>query len=327
MNLIFTLLSTRQFLSKEQIRQSIADYRDSTQAAFERKFERDKEELRELGITVEMGSNDKFFEDEPGYRIPRDQAELPELDLTREEAAVVGLAAQVWEHSSLAGESTTALVKLKTAGVQVDPEGLRMAEPRIATTEPAFESMWEATTRRVPVTFTYEAPGRDAMLRHLQPWRMISWRGRWYVGGHDLDRGATRVFRLSRITDDVVHDGRPGSYEIPADADVASLARSLFPAEPDRSAVLLLRTGRAQSLRRTATTVVPEGDGFDRVEVPYSSTRDFASEIASYGPDVVAVEPAELRDLVVQRLEAALVPLHRGTTGQDPAATAEGAAS
>ncbi|RYJ05646.1 MAG: DNA-binding transcriptional regulator, partial [Actinomycetales bacterium] len=44
---------------------------------------------------------------------------------------------------------------------------------------------------------------------------------------------------------------------------------------------------------------------------PYSSARDFASEIASYGPDVVAVEPLELRDLVVQRLEAVLAPTHR----------------
>jgi proteasome accessory factor B len=113
MNLIFALLVSRQYLSKEQIRQAIADYRESSSKdAFERMFERDKEELRELGITVEMGSKDTYFEDEVGYRIRRDEAELPDLALTREEAAVLGLAAQVWEHAGLAGESTTALVKL-----------------------------------------------------------------------------------------------------------------------------------------------------------------------------------------------------------------------
>lgn len=104
MNLIFALLVSRQYLTKEQIRDSIADYRDSTPQAFDRKFERDKEELRELGINVEMGQNDKYFNDEPGYRIRRDEAELPDLELTREEAAVIGLATQVWEHAGLASD-------------------------------------------------------------------------------------------------------------------------------------------------------------------------------------------------------------------------------
>ena len=162
MNLIFALLVSRQYLTKEQIRQAIADYRDSTQQAFERKFERDKEELRELGITVEMGSNDKYFEDEVGYRIRRDEAELPDLALTREEAAVLGLAAQVWEHAGLAGESTTALVKLKAAGIEVDPDVLRMAEPKLSADEPSFDVMWEAATRRIPVAFTYQRPGQPA---------------------------------------------------------------------------------------------------------------------------------------------------------------------
>jgi proteasome accessory factor B len=95
MNLIFALLVSRQYLTKDQIRESIADYRESTPQAFDRKFERDKEELRELGINVETGQNDKYFSDEPGYRIRRDEAELPDLELTREEAAVIGLATQV----------------------------------------------------------------------------------------------------------------------------------------------------------------------------------------------------------------------------------------
>jgi hypothetical protein len=170
MNLIFALLVSRQYLTKEQIRQAIADYRESTQQAFERKFERDKEELRELGITVEMGSNDKYFEDEVGYRIRRDEAELPDLALTREEAAVLGLAAQVWEHAGLAGESTTALVKLKAAGVEVDPDVLRMAEPKLSADEPCFDVMWEAATRRIPVAFTYQRPGQEAARRRVQPW-------------------------------------------------------------------------------------------------------------------------------------------------------------
>lgn len=306
MNLIFALLVSRQYLTKEQIREAIADYRESTPQAFDRKFERDKEELRELGITVEMGSIDKYFNDEPGYRIRRDEAELPDLELTREEAAVIGLATQVWEHAGLAADSSTALVKLKAIGVDVDTSVLRMAEPKLSTDEPSFDAMWDATTRRIPVSFAYARPGAEPMLRHLQPWGIVSWRDRWYVGGFDLDRGEARIFRLSRVIGDVTTEGAPGSYEIPEGTDMKSIARSLFPPAPEEAAVLHIRAGRGQSLRRGAERVTPVSDDLDEVEVRYSSRWELASEVASYGADVVVVSPPDVRDVVVQRLRAAV---------------------
>ena len=306
MNLIFALLVSRQYLTKEQIRASIADYRDSSVQAFERKFERDKEELRELGINVETGSIDKYFSDEPGYRIRRDEAELTDLELTRDEAAVIGLAAQVWEHAGLATESTTALVKLKAIGVDVDTSVLRMAEPRLSADEPSFDAMWDAATRRVPITFAYGRPGQQPMQRHLQPWGIVSWRDRWYVGGFDLDRGEPRIFRLSRVIGEVETDGAAGSYEIPEGTDMKVVARSLFPPPPAQAAVLRVRSGRGQSLRRLADRVTPLADGRDEIEVRYSSHWELAAEVASYGPDVVVVSPADVRDAVVRRLRAAV---------------------
>jgi proteasome accessory factor B len=306
MNLIFALLVSRQYLTKEQIRESIADYRESTPQAFDRKFERDKEELRELGINVETGSIDKYFNDEPGYRIRRDEAELPDLELTREEAAVIGLATQVWEHAGLAGESTTALVKLKAIGVDVDTSVLRMAEPRLSTDEPSFDAMWDAVTRRVPVTFAYARPNNEPVQRHLQPWGIVSRHDRWYVGGLDLDRGESRIFRLSRIVGDVTPEGAAGSYEIPEGTDMKDIARALFPPEPKEAAVLHVRTGRGQSLRQLADRVTALGDGLDEVEIRYSSRWELASEVASYGPDVVVISPADVRETVVQRLRAAV---------------------
>jgi proteasome accessory factor B len=300
------LLVSRQYLTKEQIRESIADYRDSTPQAFDRKFERDKEELRELGITVEMGQNDKYFSDEPGYRIRRDEAELPDLELTREEAAVIGLATQVWEHAGLASDSTTALVKLKAIGVDVDTSVLRMAEPKLSANEPSFDAMWEAVTRRIPVTFVYQRPGAEAMERHLQPWGIISWHDRWYVGGFDLDRGEPRIFRLSRVIGEVENSGDAGSYEIPEGIDMKDIARDLFPPPPSEAAILHIKDGRGQSLRRLAERVTPLGDGIDEVQIRYSSDWELASEVASYGPDVVVVSPADVRESVVRRLEAAV---------------------
>ncbi len=253
-----------------------------------------------------MGSNDKYFEDEVGYRIRRDEAELPDLALTREEAAVLGLAAQVWEHAGLAGESTTALVKLKAAGVEVDPDVLRMAEPKLSADEPCFDVMWEAATRRIPVAFTYQRPGQEAARRRVQPWGIISWHDRWYLGGFDLDREAPRIFRLSRVQGEVETTGAPGSYEVPEGTDMTKVAAALFPAKPDSLAVLRVRSGRGQSLRRMANASTPVDDEHDEIEVPYGSAWDLASEIASYGSDVVVVSPPEVREQVVDRLRAAL---------------------
>ena len=305
MNLIFTLLVSRQYLTKAQIRQAIADYRGaSNDAAFDRMFERDKEDLRELGITVEMGSHDPLFGDEVGYRISRASAELSDVELTREEAAVIGLATQVWEHAGLATESTTALVKLKAIGVDVDTSVLRLAEPRLSTDEPAFDDVWDAATRRVPVTFVYRRPGGESLQRRLQPWGILSWRDRWYVGGFDLDREAPRLFRVSRIVGEVESIGAAGSYEVPEGTDMRRVARSLFGEEREQVAQLRIRTGRGQSLRRFASHVVP-GDDFDLVDVTFASVHQLAAEVASYSTDVVAVSPPELRDAVVARLTTA----------------------
>ena len=306
MNLIFLLLASTRFLTKAQIRDAISNYAEATSdQSFDRMFERDKEELRELGIHVEVGSHDPLFGDEQGYRIPRDAAELDDIELSREEAAVVGLATQVWQHSGLAAGSSTALVKLKSVGVDVDTSVLRMPEPRLSTAEPAFDAVWDATTRRVPIAFDYTRPGGTTSRRRLQPWGIVSWRDRWYVAGHDLDREATRLFRVSRISGDVATDGEPGSYEIPEGTDLRVVARTLFPPDRDEPAVLRVRTGRGQSLRRSAEQIVADRDGFDQVTLRYGSTWDLAGEIASYGPDVVVRSPTDLRDAVIARLRQA----------------------
>lgn len=306
MNLIFLLLASRSYLTKAQIRSSIGDYREAkSDAAFDRMFERDKEELRELGVQVEVGSHDPLFGDNEGYRIPRDSAELGDIELTREEAAVIGLATQVWQHAGLASGSSAALLKLKSIGVDVDTSILRAPEPRLSTAEPAFDAVWDATTRRMPITFDYARPGQSSSTRRVQPWGIVSWRDRWYVTGYDLDREAPRVFRVSRIAGDVKPAGSAGSYDVPEGTDVKRVASSLFPPPRDEPAIVQVRRDRCQSLRRAATSVESVSDQFDQLTVPYGATYELAGEIASYGPDAIVISPPELRDRVVSQLQRA----------------------
>ncbi len=93
LNLLILLLVSRSFVTKDRIRDVIDDYRGGSDEAFEKMFERDKDELRSLGIPIEVGHLDAYFDDEVGYRIKRDAFELPQVELEPDEAAVVGLAA------------------------------------------------------------------------------------------------------------------------------------------------------------------------------------------------------------------------------------------
>ncbi|HET9188393.1 MAG TPA: WYL domain-containing protein, partial [Acidothermaceae bacterium] len=115
LNLVICLLATRRYLSAEQIRRTVAGYEDLGDEAFKRKFERDKEDLRDLGIPLETGT-DSTFDDEPGYRIRRDDYSLPEIKFEPAELAVLGVAARTWQHASLGGSASEALLKLRAAG-------------------------------------------------------------------------------------------------------------------------------------------------------------------------------------------------------------------
>jgi proteasome accessory factor B len=310
LNLVICLLSTRQFLAKEQIRAAIPQYAEcATDEAFDRMFERDKDEVREMGIPLETGSNSAWFDDEVGYRVDRAAYALPEVAFEPDELAVLSLASRVWQQATLAGPAARALLKLKAAGVEPDDAAMAGVEPRVGTSEPAFAGLYAAVRDRRPVTFPYRA-GRagDVVLRRVEPWGIVSWHGRWYVVGHDLDRGATRVFRLSRVAGEVQAVGRPGEVVVPPGVDIRRQVAVLGPAQPRDEATLHVRPGTGIGLRRRAVRETPghSPDDWDEIVVGFSDPESLATAIAGYGPDVVAVAPQAVREAVVRRLTAVL---------------------
>src|SRR5256884_6903952 len=114
LSLVVCLLSSQRYLTATQIRAAVPGYPDSFDA-FKRMFERDKEELRELGIPLDMGSNGPLDE-ELGYRIPRQRYVLPDIRLEPDEAAVLALAARVWRRPGPAGAAAGAPLQLRAAG-------------------------------------------------------------------------------------------------------------------------------------------------------------------------------------------------------------------
>ncbi|MFH0245122.1 helix-turn-helix transcriptional regulator [Streptomyces sp. HK10] len=315
MNLALCLLGTRRPLTKRELRASIEAYLEvgggpgrGGEDAFNRMFERDKDDLRELGLVIETVEN---LEGEIAYQARRDSNRLPPVALDAEEAAALTLAAKVWQQARLAGAASGALQKLRAAGMPLadtggaeDPYGGHSAlEPRIPVREAAFEPLMLACRDRRPVTFDYrKSTAARPGTRHVEPWTLECWRGHWYLVGHDRDRGAERVFRLSRITGPV--RSRAGAYtaEVPDHVTVRETVERWAGEIATATARIRLRQGAGYPLRARALEMREAGDGWDELEIPYGHGLD--AWLVEFGPDVVVLEPAELRTDVVDRLRA-----------------------
>ncbi|MCU1613605.1 MAG: hypothetical protein JWO98_1145 [Frankiales bacterium] len=309
-NLVIALLGTRQYVTAARIRATVPGYEqddgsERADEAFKRMFERDKAELREMGVPLETGRT-SAFDTEDGYRIARAEYELPEITLTGEEAAAVGLALRLWESAQLAGAAHSALVKLKAAGIDVDTSRAIPLQPRLDAGEPAFEACYAAARDRRLLEFDYRRPDEDTPARrHVQPWGVVAWHGRWYLVGLDLDRQAPRVFRLSRVVGAPAVKGAPGAFEPPADVDLASVVAGQVTGE-EQLVVVRARPGTAVGLRRHAIPLGGADDGSgtveDRLELRTTEPQALADQLAAYGPDVVVESPREIRDAVITRL-------------------------
>ena len=304
MNLVICLLHTRAYLTAERLREIIPGYTEApSDEAFKRMFERDKEDLRDLGIPLEVGSH-SHFDDEPGYRIPRSDYALPEVRLEPDEAAALGLAARMLSAASQGATAARTLRKLEAAGVELTPlpEGL---QPRLGAGGAGLPAVHEALRDGKRLKFAYRgANDAEPAQRKVEPWGVVCWRGRWYLVGHDLDRGASRAFRLSRVVGDPVVEGKPGSVTIPEGIDLVAMVSTMdAPRNEAALARVRVRHDRAMGLRRLTIDIADDGDGWDVVTVPCPDPHRLAEQVLSYGSDVVILSPTEARDAIVTRLQ------------------------
>jgi proteasome accessory factor B len=263
-------------------------------------FERDKAELRDLGIPLETGKN-SHFDSEDGYRIKRREYELPAIEFDAAEAAAIGLAARLWQSATLGEAARAALLKLRAAGTEIQTSGAPGAVPHIDASDPSLPVLLEAARLSRPVRFEYIKSGSGtAQRRVLEPWGVLSWRRRWYVAGFDRDRGEARSFRMSRISGKVEVFGRAGEFERPEKVDLLEMVAGRAP-EDSRIAKVQITGPGAGQLRRIADS---EADG--ELTITFTDVRWLARLITSGGTSARVIEPKELIDAVVERLSAAV---------------------
>ncbi|KJQ55848.1 helix-turn-helix transcriptional regulator [Microbacterium sp. SA39] len=308
-NLVVALMATEIGLTKQQILDNVSGYRQRADAgtrsdALEKMFERDKEELRSLGVPIETIGDAADPNDlrEARYRIPQAEYDLPaDIEFTPAELAVLRLAGSVWSAESASGDAQSGVRKIRALGIDGDEPIIGFA-PRITARDAAFSPLQDAIEKSRVVHFEYLKPGEAVPRRRsIRPLALVDYEARWHVFGIDVDIDEDRMFLLSRIVGDVkvtttsfdpaLRDGA-GERALAGLERVAAQNSALLEVTPGTEAAL--RLGRRAARAAQGITV------------PFVDLHIFADELASYGPEVRVVDPAELRDAVIVRLEAAV---------------------
>jgi proteasome accessory factor B len=304
-NLIALLMDTRRPLTGEQIRAAI--YGDQSDVAFRRMFERDKEELRELGLPVDRAATD-VWETEEGYLIRPEEATVPELDLTPDEQAALWLAARAWQGEAGGENARRALLKLSAAEGSPGPDDVGWLAPRVEASAPNLPALLDAVARRKRVRFAYRTGGGGpAAARRVEP-HALSYRGGWYLTGRDTKRKAVRHFKLSRIDGPVVVEaGDRPDFKAPS-GPAPEIPRGPWQGESTSEARVAFGPRSAWWVeRRTgARRVAERANGWVELAVPVADPAAFVSWILGFADDAEILGPPNLRAAITMRLKELL---------------------
>jgi len=293
-NLTIALLATKRYLTKSEIFRTVEGYEGAPEA-MERMFERDKDDLRSLGIAIELGTFDPIFEDEAGYRITPSsyQLDLGELDGT--DIALLSLAASAWSGAALEKESTSALVKLASMGIDSDSDALSLLTPLVSATNENFALVTDAIIRRCEIEFEYVGADLSKQARRIAPYSMRGQSGSWYLVGLDREKDSLRTFRLDRISSEVKVGKKANAFDIPDQLANDSEGEAM------ECALLRIRKSRGHQLRSLATLIEP-GEEWDEISLPIVDASWLLRVILWHRDDVIALGPSALRKSVIDSL-------------------------
>lgn len=251
-------------------------------------FERDKEELRGMGIPVETVLNSHG--EVEGYRIDREAYAMPALAFTGPELAVLGLAARAWSDASLGASAQGALRKIEASGPQPGPAPLPdlLASPVLGDAE--LPHLWRAVRERRVVEFQYRGLGDgEVTARVVEPWGTAHYGGAWYLVGRDRSREAERIFRTSRIVGAVRVVGKAEAFLAGDEESVQALVARLAEGPDERRGRLRVREGSGARLRLRAVDSTS-----DEIVVGFSDVDALAREVAELGAAAQVIEPDDL---------------------------------
>jgi len=294
-NLTLGLLSSKRYLTKNEIFRNVAGY-DGSPETMERMFERDKDELRGLGIEIEVGQIDPLFEDEQGYLIRSASIQIQPEEFSKEELLLMTMAGNLWKESALSGISENALIKVASldGGIGFNNIALPMIEDEKFNIG-IFEKIIEAIQQNKYLAFHYKNKQRI-----VAPYGLKNTKGFWYLIAQEKDK-EIKVFKLIRIQSEIQILNSEKNFTKPEDFEMNSYLESVL-REDQIEAILRIRENKVNNLRSKGL-VTETRDGWDTLQITFDDLNDFTKEILWYGDDIYVVSPTDLRDEIVKILK------------------------
>lgn len=291
MTLTATLLNTSRALTAEELREKIPGYADAD-ASFRRQFERDKDDLREMGLPLVV--EDAPGTDPPvaGYRIDRGAYYLDDPGLTADELGALHLAMSLVQL-----EGGVGVDGLWNLGGVVGAPAAPDAGDVVLGSEPALVTLFSGVAEHRRAAFRYKDRERE-----VDPYRLDYQRGHWYLTGFDHSRADERVYRVDRI-DGLVTLGAPGTFTPPGDTTPGARtpAWQLGEGEPMQARVLV-DAGHAPWAVQAAgadAVVAEHPDGSVELELAVVDADAFRGFVLGFLEHAEVLAPPELRaDLV-----------------------------
>lgn len=297
-NLTIALLATRRYLTKSEIFRTVAGYEGEPDAR-DRMFERDKDDLRSLGIDLELGSYDPVFEDEAGYRIKPERYSIQLSNLTSLEMLLLSKAADVWRDASLSSASSTGLRKLKALGLDSDPDEIPDLTARFSEIPEQLLDVIDALSLRREISFDYVGSELIAKARKVWPYHLSYSHNHWYLLAFDVDQQDIRRFRLDRIASVVTTSS--ASHHFPADNEGVQAVLAQVSQEA-LVAKVSVRVGRGARLRRDASMISSDGD-WDLLNIPYYDADELLFNILWLGEDARIESPQQVKDALIAAVD------------------------
>lgn len=303
-NLVIALLATKRNLTKSEIFRTIEGYEGSNES-MERMFERDKDELRSLGVEIDVSGLDPLFEDEQGYRIRPENFVLDTKGYSPTQIAYMSLAAQMWKNASLDEVSQRVLRKLSGLTASMDIAEMPAVAPLTLSAPMFLNEIISAIAEKRSIEFSYIDTEMKVKARNVNVYSYFSNHGFWYFSGMDIEKNELRTFRCDRIQGDLNISKKSQTYEIPEGLK----AFQFFGEKQSLSrATLRLRVGRGTQLRSMSISTESDNE-HDLIEIEYSSESELVALILWHLDDVEVISPPSLKLRVINALES-LVTLH-----------------
>ena len=292
-NLTLALLATKRHLTKSEIFKAVAGYSGSPET-MERMFERDKDELRSLGIEIEVKGIDPLFEDEQGYLIRSETFQLSENEFSKEELLYLTMAANLWHDSALGGDSKAALLKIQSLSGPIESDAVNTPAVRDSESAALLSSAFEAVDTEQLIKFGYKGKERTA-----QPFGLYTRDGFWYLVARE--EAEIKSFKLLRIEGKIVKEGKSGSFKKPPEFDLIKFL-SNSRSEQEILAKVYVRKEQANVLR-SKYSAKEINEEWDLMSIPYIYEQEIIETILWYGTNIIVDSPASLRSEVISRLK------------------------